>query len=392
MLELEMTVEQKKMLEIKQNINNCRFGEALLKIEEYISLPHTGIFEELLNIYIDFQIKLGLFDEAIKNVELLYKHFKKIDIYDLALKYAACCQTEKLRELLANYKFSYKKYLGIAKYCFTNGNIELAKELFELASNSKDEVIINEAQKKLDIIDIYNRYDNKVFQSQTYGCFKYHGNKLRPGHVIMTCRLRDDYSENHGYKKVDWPYMIWKVEDKKIYAFPVVAKVDRFNYVFSHEDYPCRSDRTLKDGMVCIYEDDVINVIDKITDDDCRKAIDLMQRSIIYSQKGDWNNHTNYFMNSFLEDKEVEVGDVLVFCDKEKETVNYYFVFGIDEYGYKIYEVSYRFFPFSDDVKMEYISKDKPLTSLIKLVDINRKKLLLEMVPTTNEKRRVLIP
>lgn len=379
--------------EIKENAQKHNFEDALLLIKEYLTDPKNGVDIELISIYIDCQIKLGLFEEATKNVEIMHKYFIESNPFDLALKYAACCQTEKLKALLATTEFSSEQYCEIAQYCFSNENIELAEELFNLACVSENEKIVNTARKKLRIIDIYKCYGEQVFHDQRCGCFKYHGNRLLPGHVIMTCKLRDEYPENCGYIKTEWPYMIWKIDGEKIYAFPVTKDIDKYRHPLSKDNYPCREDRTLKDRLACILEGDVTNVIDKITDTDYLKSIESMQLSLINTQMGDWTPETSYFMNSFITNKEVEIGDIIVFCKKQTKEIRYYFVFSIDEFGYQTYEVGPRFLPYTDNIQVKNLSKEVPITSIITLSSLPEKKeLLLSLAPSLDTNKRVLKP
>ena len=376
--------------EINENINNHDYYRALSKIEEYLNIATAGITLEILNMYIECQIKLGLFDEAIKNIEILYKYFKKKDYFDLAIKYAACCKKDKLEEILSQHTFSPKKYFIIAQYCYSNNNIELAEKLFNLAVNSTNQEIVSKARNKLDIIEAYKQNKDKVFQEQIYGSFKYHKEELKPGHVIMISRLNPDYSENKGYQKINWPYMIWRIEESRIYAFPVVERLDKYRYVIPKENYPGRKDRCLKDRLVCIDEKYITTIIDKIKENDFNIAIESMYMTIIHTRKGNWTEDTKYFMEKSLEDKGINIGDILVLCNSNY--IYHYFIFNEDELGYYTYKVGSSFLPLTDNIEVEYVPKDTAITGVMRLLNPNRKELLLSLAPKSSPNKRVLTP
>ena len=374
--------------EINESFNNYDYQRTLSKIEEYINLPNAGITLEILNMYIECQIKLGLFDEATKNIEILYKYFKKKDYYDLALKYAACCKKDKLEEILSEHTFSPKKYFLIAQYCYSNNNIETAEKLFKLVCYSTDQELASKAKIKLDLIASKKEYE--VFQEQKYGCFKYHKEELKPGHVIMISRLDTNYPENKGYQKIDWPYMIWRIEGSRIYAFPVVERLDKYRYVIPKENYPGRKDRCLKDRLICIDEKYITSVIDKIKENDFNMAIESMYMTIIHTKKGNWTPDTKYFMEKSLEEKGINIGDIIVLCNSNY--IYHYFIFDEDELGYYTYEVGSSFLPLTDNIKIEYIKKDRQYTGVMRLLSPNRKELLLSLAPKSNPHIRVLKP
>lgn len=280
--------------EIYNNLKNHKFKKALVLISKYLSTKGNGVYDELLDIYIDCQIKLGLFDEAKKNLAIMieyFPHFYKDRPYELALRYASCCQSKKLKEHLQANNLSEEQCCAIAKSCYENLNFDLAEELFNLLiTSSSTEKILKESKEHLRLIKIYKENRNKAFPSQTYGCFKYHGNRLAPGHVVFSSQIREYYDENSNLNTREMkkcPYMIWKIEGCKIYAFQVTTKLNGFSYVFSKSNYPTREcDRCLKNRLVCLNEHDITAVIDKITDYDYNKAIESMFIFNIPSQEG----------------------------------------------------------------------------------------------------------
>lgn len=178
----------------------------------------------------------------------------------------------------------------------------------------------------------------------------------------MTSRIREEYKENttiSDSKKLNRPYMIWKIEGNDIYAFPITTRLDKYRHIISKENYPTRqADRCLKDTLVHLHEHDITTVIDKITTDDYEKSINSMYSSICHCQKGHWSINAEYFMNSILQSREVNVGTIIMYHNPNQNIPHYYYIFAIDYYQqtYTAFEVDGHFLPI--DKKNNTISID----------------------------------
>lgn len=382
-MEYRKIPKQDLLTKIYNSIQNHNFNKALMRIEKYLSISHNGVYDMLLNMYIDCQIKLGLLDEAAKNLDLMVKHFPnfyKDKNYELALRYASCCRDNKVREILSNIKFKDEELYMIGKFCFDNTCFDLAYELFDMCSNSTSKKVSENAKRNLRLLSIYKSNGSNVFHSQTYGCFKYHGNVLEPGHVVISCLIRDEYKENTGYsdlKSIERPYMIWKIEGSKIYAFPLTTRLDKYRYVISSDNYPSRDvDRCIKDRLVCLKEHDITTVIDKITDKDYIKSIDSVYASICNTQKGYWTEDIKDFMNTLLPTREVNVGDIIIV--NTSCGMRYYFVLDVDtlDDGYKVLEVDKHYSRIYDNASISVIDDNQFIVGIFSLLDCYKKEKL----------------
>lgn len=375
---------------IYNKIQNHNFKKALVLIEKYISIKDNGIYDMLLNLYIDCQIKLGLLDEANKNLNLMEQLFPNFYTnYELALKYANCCNLKKLEEILKTNEFKDAEYYMIGRYCFENTSYDLASKIFEfLIKTSTDEKIVNSSTERLRIINIYKNNTN-IFPSQMYSCFKYHGNTLEPGHVVLVCKLREEYQENDCFedsKILNRPYMIWKIVDKKIYAFPITTRKDKFRYTISKNNYPTRdSDRYLKDRVVCLNIDDVTTVIDKITEEDYNNAIESLCESLCHTQKGNWTKETEYFMITKLQESTIKIGSIIAVTNIEPTIPKqrYFITYDIDEENqqYLTYELNGNNYPQNNPPKTTIIDKEAPITAIYSLCNKQQEKDLLSIAP-----------
>ena len=269
---------------IKESYKQKEYSRTLEYLEQYLKIKKFGFYDELFDIYINCQINLGYFENAGKNVNLMNKVFSKFySEYDLITKYIICGMMDKAKELISNNKLCILDYYYIAKTCFLWGYHEEAKELFNHFLTISNDPHRNKSVKDyLRKIKLYENNKN-VFVETDYLNFKKNGNKLEPGHIIYTEKLLDIYKENISStdpKKEKRPYMIWKIVNDKIYAFPVSSKIykDSFN-ILRTKYYPNYTyDRKVKENLVCIEDKDVIKIIDKVNKKDYRVS-DAIQPS-----------------------------------------------------------------------------------------------------------------
>ena len=121
---------------------NNDFVGTIKSFEEYINLSSdTGIYGGIYDFYIHSLIRLGLLQEARKNINLMIKLFpQEYTNIDIAYRYIHSCMYEDLEELLARKSFTAKEYYLLGKNCYYQQNYDLARKLFNYSLNSSEEI------------------------------------------------------------------------------------------------------------------------------------------------------------------------------------------------------------------------------------------------------------
>ena len=390
---------------IYTKFRNNNFIKTIKELEKYFGLKESkiGVYDELINIYIECLIKLGELDEAIKYIDLLHEYFPKFfmnEPYELAKRYAICAKGERVEEILKNNTFTDEQYFYIASSCYRNGNVELAKKIFQeivaRKTTEENKKFQNFARKALEKIELYEEHKDNAFLKQSYAYFKYTGNKLQPGHIIYASRITEEFKENRNYnnpQKMGCPYMIWKIEKGLLYTFPVTSNTNPNRYIFKSEDYGYQHpDRCLKDRLVVIKKSDIANVEEKINEDDLERALHWLYRSVYISHKGTYQDDISYFMQEMANEKSVGVGEVLIVPDFEKKQNIFYFVLGSDNVNKKLkcIEIDKSFKPVGEYLKLAFIDMSVPIFDKIVLGNIELKERLLNLRPNAFAKDNMI--
>ena len=376
------------MEEIIDYYNNGNYDKVLLLIDDYFKIDNSGIFDGLMNIYIECLIKLGRVDDAYKNLELMLKIYPYYyNKFKLIIKYIECGKENKLNEMLENNKFSNYDTFYIARSCYYNGMYDKALELFNYyLEYSDDELKKGSVLEYIRKIKLYKE-NSLLFLDVKYSYFKSKGYKLEPGHIICVGKVIEYYKENEfndDPKLSRRPYMIWRIEGDKIYAFPISTQVKRVkNDILKKENYPVRNfDRVALTGMVCLRENDVLNVIDKVSDEDYQEIINGLYRSIC-CMKDVPKVATQYFVKKMTEELEVSEKDVIVVRDIQNRKQKFYYV--LEKYRskkkYKVIELSHENRDFQmKNMDVSEISMKTPILSIIKL-DVNQINKIEKKIP-----------
>ena len=361
--------------EINNYYDNGEYEKTLMKIENYFNMDSIGIFDRLMNIYIDCLIKLGRLNDAYKNLELMLNMYPYYySVFDMIIKYIDCCKEDKVNELLENNMFSIYEIFYIARRCYFNGIYDKSLELFKyFVENSNSEFKNGSALEYIRKIELYKE-NSKLFLDVSYSYFKSMGCKLEPGYIICVDKVLDYYKENEfndDPKISKRPYMVWRIEGNKIYAFPISTQVKREkDDILKKEDYPVRNfDRVALTGMVCLRENDVLTVIDKVNKEDYQEIINALYRSVC-CMKDVPKVATQYFVKKMTEELVVLENDVIVVRDIQKKKQKYYYVIEKDKNRnkYKVIELEHEYKDFKiRDMKLSEISMKTPVLSIIKL-------------------------
>jgi len=375
---------------IEMKYKNNNFKKVIKELEKYMMIPKNGIYDELLDMYIKSLIRMGLYDDALIYIDLMQKCFPNFySQYTLANRYANCSENEKLEDILRNNQFSNEEYYIIATICFYNGNISLAKTIFEKLIKLENVGMKYKIKEYLEKIRLFERKADIAFQRQSYSYFKNCGYTLEPGHVIYVSKLRLDYKENWANddpKKNERPYMIWKIEGDLLYAFPVTTQSNKYQYTFYSQNYAEQHpDRTLKDRLAVIRQCDITVVDDKINEKDFKEAMLAMYRSTFFSCKGEYPISIKYFMDETLRNMRANIGDVIIVNDFNTHKKIFYFVSDIDELKekHKVFEIDYSFKPEGNYLQLGYIDLNMPILDTFSIQDDGIKQELLSLKPST---------
>lgn len=361
--------------EINDYYDNGEYEKTLMKIEKYFNMDNNGIFDGLMNIYIECLIKLGRLDDAYKNFELMLEMYPYYyNVFEMIIKYIDCCKEDRVNEVLENNVFSVYEIFYIARRCYFNGLYDKSLELFKyFVENSNNEIRNGSALEYIRKLELHK--DNpSLFLDVSYSYFKANGCKLEPGYIICVDKVMDYFKGNEfndDPKLSKRPYMVWRVEGNKIYAFPISTQVKRVkDDILRKEDYPVRNfDRVALTGMVCLRENDVLTVIDKVNENDYQEIINALYRSIC-CMKDVPKVATQYFVKKMTEELVVLENDVIVVRDIDKKIQKYYFVIekvkNINKY--KVIELEHGYKGFKvKNMKLNEISMRTPVLSIIKL-------------------------
>lgn len=333
-------------LEIKDAYNNKNYKEALEKINLYLSRKDSGVYGSFMFFFIDCLIKVGRKKEAYQYINITRKIWPYVFSDDEIVKlYIICDRVKEAEKILNSRTNDTKLYYTAAKTYMLNGYYYSSKYWFRyLMSITDDEDLISKSNKF--VFEINNHLINKSFIRTSYARYKSYGNRLHAGQIIYYNNentLSDDNKANHR------PYLIWKVDNDKIYCFPVTTKIKRtdINYVLKKEKYPnIGFDRMIKDKLVCIDEKTVEKIIDEITPYDYDRVIDSIYKS--YCHKGIMDKYG--FVLEEANKLNIKKDDIISIYDIVSQTRYLYVIDSVKDGIYTSYKVE----KINDELKVIY--------------------------------------
>lgn len=380
-------MNQKEIVQkIIDNYKKKNYKLVLKYFDEYSENERTHIDAKLLDIYIDCQINLGMFDNAYKNTQLMKNLFPE-SYCNLITKYIKLGKIKEAINILSTSKLLSTEYYYIAKICFLWEIYDLSESLFKhflsVSNNSSKKEMTHEYLRKIRQYK-HNKY---IFHETDYQHFKLNGKTLEPGHIIYAKKLSYAYTENRvntDPKKEVRPYMIWKIIGNKIYAFAVSSQIDDNSYVLYYQKYPNYTyDRKVKHNLVCIEEKDVEKIMDKVTDTDYKNIIHNLYYNISFMHNFP-KQSAKFFMGMMIKDMNIKQHNIISINDFDSKSKKLYFVIEIDnkKQKYKAIQVKRKDndnFELEND-KLESINMSTPVISVLD-IEKNQINNLLSQMP-----------
>ena len=341
--------------------------EKISKYEQY-KYNNCLSYNQLRNYYM-LLIYDGNYEKGLHYINSAYRIFnEKTSIYDLILLYIRLDKLDEASKMLRQNHFSGKEYLKIGISFIFMGYYEKGEEYLNLAFMSK----LNDSDYqiyKLYIKKLYiHRRDGK-FISMRYEKFK-EKYTLSAGDVVYVKKTNRYYSQN-DYKSQKRPYLIWKVNNDMIYAFPLSSQVEKNtkSYILYYQNYlNFNSDRKVKDHIVLINEKEIEKVQERITKEDLDCIMKNQYLSIIKSKNDLHKELLNVFLKQCREVYQANKGD-LIYLKQNKEEKKLYLVLDVLKENLILAEVEFidenikiKDEPFKLKYEDEFYSKKENIT------------------------------
>lgn len=303
-----------------------QYKKIVKKFEQYISIKNVGIAPYLIDKYIESLIYINRVDEAYKNLKVITKYFPKYyKERELGELYIKCNALNDLDELCKEIK-NKNNYYHFAKTCLYWNQLEYAKKFFyNFILESEDIVKIKFAVEYIDKIN--KSLESNIFLPKSYIYFKNNGYELKPGHIIYSYKSSRFNDNTENYKliyKDPSPYLVWKIVDNTIYAFPLTKNIyNNLTYVIKKSNYNnFLYDERIKDELTIIEKKYVEKVTEIISDEDLNKSLKSVHQLISITQEED----NIFFINERVKKFDISCGDIIQLYDKKLKMFKLFFV------------------------------------------------------------------
>ena len=355
---------------------NKDYDTFLELFENYIKEGY-GLDENMIYCYINILLIKKRYDHAYKIIKMLEKNMNKYNTHEeISRLYLRCFKPKEAERVLLSKEKPIHDYNLLIDIKLLEGKTEEAQEILEicLTNNPREKDI--ERIKKYEKI-IKNHIKKGAFIEIEYNCFKENGNKLEEGHIVF---LKNNPESNieikQDIKLNNIPYMIWKIENNKIYMFPVSSKEKRNQYKLFKQKYPNSiGDRIVKDNVYYTEEDNILSVQDKVLEEDFKLIIKNMCQSIYFQREED-KKANKEFIDTIL--NSVEQNDVIEFVDSKTGKKTFCLVLGIEKDGYEVIEINFKFNIIIGE-KIEFYEKKRHIYDVIKLNKLKKDELIAQM-------------
>ncbi len=323
---------------MRSNYQKRKYQVALDYIDQYIA-NNYGIFDYLLDMKMNCLIKLGQYNEAISLLDFITKYYLERNTLNyLASKYMICGEIEKAQELFKQVSYDGDAAFNLGKVSSLKGEYDTAKKHFLYAAhNHNDSNFRDKARFELIRISNYERLGSYV--QRDYNYYKKQGGKLRNGDVVYVSNVSKEVNAQkfaEVYNFANKPYLIWKIVNNRVYAFPLTIEYTP-GYTFTAHNYPNISmNRYVQDYLVIIDENDVIRIADHIQDNDFKcMVINLYHLMLKNIEQYDGNIA---FINSVSRSFVINQNDIISILNDNKE-IRYYLVLKVLDDSFEVIEI-----------------------------------------------------
>ena len=322
-------------LKILNSYREKDFEKTLKYIDKYLSNKENGIYSGLLHMYIVSLINLSRREEALNYIELACNYWPNIyTTSQLVELYIMCGDCDSAENILRKKTNDFDLYYNAARAYLLYGYYYSAKYWFKyILSKTNDQQLIEKVKKY--ISEINNYINNSTFIQTSYINYKNNGKKLEPGQIIYQ---NSKYLETTDSKASKRPYVIWKVEDEKVYCFPVESKKDEkkpYNYVLMQQYYPNFDfDRIIRDEVICVDEKRIEKIIDIVRPYDYENILKNVYSSYCFRHEFD----NCGFVKHYASNLNIQKGDIIMIYNNDDCSRNYYIVESVNNDTYGVYE------------------------------------------------------
>lgn len=233
------------------------------------------------------------------------KYYRVINLIEVALK---------IPNFGFNMSLLYKYGYSLMKTCNYEEGIKIYQIISAHDTNEKVKAFVKE------VIEKYNKNQSLKLPITDYLAKGY---KLESGVVVY---LKEN--NEAGFNNI-FPYMIWKIESNKIYAFPIKFYRNH-GYILSKKRYFKTRHETVIPELVSFSISDILSIDGKLEAFDYNNTLrDLYQRYCIFG------TITNTPKNSFVTEMEnkisISVGDIISLYDVNDHTYHYYYILEVNQ-------------------------------------------------------------
>ena len=373
---------------IKICYRDKQYQRTIELIEEYLDQDRVGVYPQLLDMYINSLMELGLFEYATRMLEAMNKLFPGYNqSYYTSSMYLKCNEVLKAEKVLLASEKNPDNSFNLGKVYLLEGKYDKARACFmETANKHEEEEFRNKAREQLIKISNYDRLGSYIMRDYRY--FKNHGGKLREKDIIYVSKVDHQYNAHRidSDKVVSHkPYLIWKISGSKIYAIPTSLHPDA-DYAILAKRYPnIGLNRYANSYMVLIHEEDVCKIYDHLQDEDFAK----IQISVYHAMcRGDEESlkDNSIFMDAIMRSFDVKKGDVIRYFDYNNKKYDNYYVLDVTIDSYEVVKISSKFEDYHVLGTKEVIPRNQYVYDVVKIDKEIKDKIESEIKANTNKK------
>lgn len=342
--------------------------------EIYEEISKGNVSESILFDYFIALVKIGEFEKAysvLNNLRTLYH--KYIDEFLLTIILLRCNKFTEAKSIVDNTNFNGNQLFKIGVTFYSIGQYKLSRKTLEEArvegfSNHYDELY----EKIINIINKHNKTGKYISMNFEYFI---QNNELQPGDIIYVSDVDEEYKKKDSHA-LNRTYMIWKIKERNVYAFPVTTKIPediRYYKLYKQNYLNFNSDRVVKSDIVKISKGSIQKVQERLTQEDYNNVLSNIYSGIIVLGDEKKYQEKSLFIDEMYNKFQVEKNDVIVAYKREKQSAKNYLVIDQDEkYLYCIELVVARAAAAPASYSIEKIDKRKELLRVNKSIKVNK--------------------